>query len=120
MAYPSPGSNSDRNGRHRPGPALERSGRGNSAGGRGLDFAWSKALARAAANSSMAHIAIVEQLDGKAVEWMEKIHRGRALCARERQVPLRRIRFPCLARSMKMSLELMRWALPEGNERLPH
>lgn len=27
----------------------------------------------AAANSSMAHIAIVEQLDGKAVEWMEKV-----------------------------------------------
>jgi 4-carboxymuconolactone decarboxylase len=28
---------------------------------------------RAASNSSMAHIAIVEQLDGKAVEWMEKV-----------------------------------------------
>jgi 4-carboxymuconolactone decarboxylase len=27
----------------------------------------------AAPNSSMAHIAIVEQLDGKAVEWMEKV-----------------------------------------------
>ena len=27
----------------------------------------------AAANSSMAHIAIVEQLDGKEVEWMEKV-----------------------------------------------
>jgi 4-carboxymuconolactone decarboxylase len=27
----------------------------------------------AASNSSMAHIAIVEQLDGKAVEWMEKV-----------------------------------------------
>ena len=28
---------------------------------------------RAASNSSMAHIAIVEQLDGKSVEWMEKV-----------------------------------------------
>jgi 4-carboxymuconolactone decarboxylase len=28
----------------------------------------------AAPNSSMAHIAIVEQLDGKAVEWMEKVN----------------------------------------------
>ena len=27
----------------------------------------------AALNSSMAHIAIVEQLDGKSVEWMEKV-----------------------------------------------
>src|SRR3954466_14632585 len=27
----------------------------------------------AAPNSSMAHIAIVEQLDGKAVDWMEKV-----------------------------------------------
>jgi 4-carboxymuconolactone decarboxylase len=27
----------------------------------------------AAANSSMAHIAIVEQIDGKSVEWMEKV-----------------------------------------------
>ena len=27
----------------------------------------------AAPNNSMAHIAIVEQLDGKSVEWMEKV-----------------------------------------------
>jgi 4-carboxymuconolactone decarboxylase len=31
----------------------------------------------AAPNSSMAHIAIVEQLDGKAVEWMEKVSDAR-------------------------------------------
>ena len=30
----------------------------------------------AAPNSSMAHIAIVEQLDGKSVEWMEKVSDG--------------------------------------------
>jgi 4-carboxymuconolactone decarboxylase len=40
----------------------------------------------AAPNSSMAHIAIVEQLDGKAVDWMEKVsdaHYGAPLRAQE-------------------------------------
>jgi 4-carboxymuconolactone decarboxylase len=38
-----------------------------------LDSTWSEAWHGAAPNSSMAHIAIVEQLNGKAVEWMEKV-----------------------------------------------
>ena len=57
----------------RTGAALGRSDRGNPAGRCGLVRAGREALARRTPTTAMTHIAIQERLDGKAVDWLEKV-----------------------------------------------
>jgi len=53
--------------------AVGKPNRGDSKGRCYLDSTGSETLARATPNTAMTHVAIQEQLDGKAVEWMEKV-----------------------------------------------
>jgi hypothetical protein len=56
------------------GTALERSQGRNPAGRRDLVFSpGEKHWHGAAATTAMTHIAIVEQLNGKSADWMEKV-----------------------------------------------
>jgi hypothetical protein len=73
MAYASSGSDPDRHQWCRPGAALGRSSRGDSARRRRVVSARAEALARRVAATAMTHIAIQEKLDGKAVEWLEHV-----------------------------------------------
>jgi quercetin dioxygenase-like cupin family protein len=52
---------------------LGRPNRANSAGGRDLVLAGEKHWHGAAPTTAMTHIAIVEQLEGKSADWMEKV-----------------------------------------------
>ena len=56
------------------GAALGRSGRRNQTGGRGLVCAGEKHWHGATPTTAMTHIAVQEKLDGKPVEWMEKVN----------------------------------------------
>ena len=73
MAHASAGPDPDRDGRLRPGAA--RGGPIEEI--RPGDVIWfppgEKHWHGAAATTAMTHIAIQEQLDGKAVDWMEKV-----------------------------------------------
>lgn len=73
MAQPSVGPNFDRYGWHGLGSAMGRSSRGNSARRRRLDSAGREALAWSYGKHELTHIAIHESLNGKVVEWMEKV-----------------------------------------------
>ena len=55
------------------GAERRRPERGNSAGRRGLVPAKEKHWHGATPTTAMTHIAIQEALDGKVVEWMEKV-----------------------------------------------
>jgi hypothetical protein len=46
---------------------------GDSQGRRRLDSGWRQALAWCNANHKMTHMAFQEQLDGRAVDWLEKV-----------------------------------------------
>ena len=63
----------DRYSRFRSGSAFGRSNRGNPPRGRGLVSARREALAWCSPKTAMTHIAIQEALDGKTVEWLEKV-----------------------------------------------
>ena len=73
MAYSPVGSTFDRDGRNGLGSAVGRSHRGNSKRRCRPDPSGSETLARRTPSTEMTHIAIQEQLNGKAVEWMEKV-----------------------------------------------
>jgi len=70
------GPDPDRDGGLRSGAARGRSNRGDSSG----DVVWfspgEKHWHGATPTTAMTHIAIQEQLDGKAVDWMEKVSDG--------------------------------------------
>ena len=73
MAHPSARPDPDRDGRLRPGAALGRPDRGDPARRRGLVPPGEKHWHGATPTTAMTHIAIQEQLDGKAVDWMEQV-----------------------------------------------
>jgi hypothetical protein len=55
------------------GATLGRPGAGGARRRRGSHSARREALARATATTRMTHIALQEHLNGKAVDWMEKV-----------------------------------------------
>ena len=73
VAYPSARADADRHVRLRLGAERGRSNRGNSSRRRGLVPAEEKHWHGATPTTAMTHIAIQEALDGKVVEWMEKV-----------------------------------------------
>ena len=73
LAYASARPDADRHGRLRLGPARRRPEGGDPPRRRGLDSAGEKHWHGATAATAMTHIAIAEALDGKSVDWMEKV-----------------------------------------------
>ena len=73
LAYAPARPGPHRHGRLRPGAARGRPDRGNSPRRRRGLRAGRETLARRRPTTAMTHIAIQEALDGKAVEWMEKV-----------------------------------------------
>ena len=73
MAHPSARPGPDRDGWSWSSTALGWPSRGNSFGRRVYISLGEKHWHGAAATTAMTHIAIQEQLDGKTVNWMEKV-----------------------------------------------
>lgn len=73
MAQSPAGPDADRDGWQRAGAALGRADRGYSTGGRDWFAPGEKHWHGATATTAMTHIAIQEQLGGKAADWMEKV-----------------------------------------------
>ena len=73
LAHPSARPDADRHGGLRLGPMLGRAGRGDPPGRCDLDWPGEKHWHGAKATTAMTHIAIQEALNGKVVDWMEKV-----------------------------------------------
>jgi len=73
MAQSPSGPDSDRDGSLRTGIELGRPGREDPARRRGLVPSGEKHWHGATATTAITHISIVEQLDGKSANWMEKV-----------------------------------------------